>query len=152
MYWTVWEATMACGPGHRAGLHRAAVLDAAHTLVAEDGLDALTMRALARRLDVAPNALYSHVPGKTELVDALLDDRLALVERRAGRTRRTRSPRLGPDDLDLRECCWPGPTSCRATSRQGFARPTAVRLEVVLDALLARLGLPAGGRAPAAVR
>ena len=61
------------GPGQRAGLTRAAVLDTAHALLAEEGLDALTMRALARRLGVAPNALYSHVPGKTELVDALLE-------------------------------------------------------------------------------
>src|SRR5689334_25007745 len=63
------------GPGQRAGLTRAAVLDTAHALLAEEGLDALTMRALARRLGVAPNALYSHVPGQPELVDALLDDR-----------------------------------------------------------------------------
>ena len=81
------------GPGQRAGLTRAAVLDTAHALLAEDGLDALTMRALARRLGVAPNALYSHVPGKTELVDALLDDRLVARRGAATRMRRTRSRR-----------------------------------------------------------
>ena len=32
------------------------------------------MRALARRLDVAPNALYSHVADKTDLLDQLLDE------------------------------------------------------------------------------
>ena len=37
------------------------------------------MRAVADRLDVAPNALYSHVPSKTALVDAVLDDVLADV-------------------------------------------------------------------------
>jgi AcrR family transcriptional regulator len=55
------------------------VLHAARELLADEGLPALTMRALARRLGVAPNALYSHVAGKTELVDALLDDHLAAV-------------------------------------------------------------------------
>lgn len=38
------------------------------------------MRALARCLDVAPNALYSHVESKAALVDDVLDDVLAEVE------------------------------------------------------------------------
>ncbi len=37
------------------------------------------MRALAARLGVAPNALYSHVADKTELVDLVLDDVLGGV-------------------------------------------------------------------------
>lgn len=68
------------GPGERAGLTRDAVLTAARGLIAEVGLRGLTMRALARRLGVAPNALYGHVPGKDELVDALLDVHLAAVD------------------------------------------------------------------------
>jgi AcrR family transcriptional regulator len=149
MYWTVYSSTMARGPGHRAGLTRAAVLDAAHTLVAEDGLDALTMRALARRLDVAPNALYSHVPGKTELVDALLDDRLALVE----------APSADAPDAvaalsalmtSTYEVLLARPDLVpRYLARQGSRGPNAVRLGVVLDALLARLGLPAEAVPPA---
>jgi TetR/AcrR family tetracycline transcriptional repressor len=34
------------------------------------------MRRLARRLGVAPNALYSHVADRDDLVDAVLDDTL----------------------------------------------------------------------------
>jgi TetR/AcrR family transcriptional regulator, tetracycline repressor protein len=67
-------------PGQRAGLTRAAVLAAAHELVAEGGIEALSMRALADRLRVRPNALYSHVETKAALVDTLLDDVLAEVE------------------------------------------------------------------------
>jgi AcrR family transcriptional regulator len=37
------------------------------------------MRTLARRLGVAPNAVYSHVASKADLLDALLDDLLAEV-------------------------------------------------------------------------
>lgn len=74
------------GPGQRAGLTRPQVLAAARDLLAERGLAALTMRALAARLSVAPNALYSHVAGKEALVDDLLDDALG----------RVRAP---PDDL-----------------------------------------------------
>jgi TetR/AcrR family transcriptional regulator, tetracycline repressor protein len=67
-------------PGQRAGLSRDAVLAAARALLAEEGLDALTMRALAERLAVSPNALYSHVASKTDLIDDVLDDVLAEVE------------------------------------------------------------------------
>ena len=66
-------------PGQRAGLSRDRVLSAARTHLTEHGLPGLTMRALAARLGVAPNALYSHVPDKAALVEALLDDALAAV-------------------------------------------------------------------------
>lgn len=66
------------GPGQRAGLSRGLVLDAATDLIAERGT--VTMRAVAQRLGVAPNALYSHVADKTELVDGVLDRVLAQVE------------------------------------------------------------------------
>jgi TetR/AcrR family transcriptional regulator, tetracycline repressor protein len=56
------------------------VLAAARELLDERGLEALTMRALAERLDVAPNALYAHVASKTALIDGVLDDILAEVE------------------------------------------------------------------------
>ena len=65
--------------GQRAGLTRDAVLGAARAVLAAEGLDALTMRALARRLGVQPNTLYSHVKNKAALVEALLDDVLATV-------------------------------------------------------------------------
>ncbi|NDL57830.1 TetR/AcrR family transcriptional regulator [Phytoactinopolyspora mesophila] len=66
--------------GQRAGLTRQDVLTTAQQLISESGLDGLTMRSLARRLDVAPNALYSYVPNKTALIDGLLDEALATVD------------------------------------------------------------------------
>lgn len=66
-------------PGQRAGLTRGRVLATAADLLAEAGAQALTMRALAGRLGVSPNALYSHVASKQVLVDVLLDDALAAV-------------------------------------------------------------------------
>jgi TetR/AcrR family tetracycline transcriptional repressor len=68
------------GPGQRAGLTRTRVLDAASDLLAERGAAALTMRAVAERLGVAPNTIYSHVADKSELVDGVLDRVLAQVE------------------------------------------------------------------------
>jgi TetR/AcrR family tetracycline transcriptional repressor len=61
-------------PGQRAGLSRQAVVGAARAVL-DDG-SALTMRAVAGRLGVAPNALYSHVEGREGLLDAVLDDLL----------------------------------------------------------------------------
>lgn len=67
-------------PGQRAGLTHAQVLDAARVLLAERGIDAITMRGLAERLGVSPNALYSHVSSKTALIDEILDDALGAVD------------------------------------------------------------------------
>jgi AcrR family transcriptional regulator len=67
------------GPGQRAGLSREAVVGAARAALAERGYAGLTMRGLAARLEVAPNALYSHVGDKAELLDLVLDDVLAEV-------------------------------------------------------------------------
>lgn len=66
--------------GQRAGLNRDRVLDAARSIVSDGGLHALTMRALASRLGVQPNALYSHVASKDALLEDLLDDALAAVD------------------------------------------------------------------------
>ena len=67
------------GPGQRAGLDTDQVLAAARAVLREDGIDALSLRAVARRLGVAPNTLYSHVAGKDGLLDLVLDDVLGEV-------------------------------------------------------------------------
>lgn len=67
-------------PGQRAGLTHERVLAGARELLAEEGVDALSMRSVARRLQVSPNALYSHVESKLALVDEVLDDLLARVD------------------------------------------------------------------------
>jgi TetR/AcrR family tetracycline transcriptional repressor len=61
------------GPGQRARLSGDMVLGTARRLVADEGLDALTLRRLAARLSVAPNAVYSYFPDKSALLDALMD-------------------------------------------------------------------------------
>ena len=66
-------------PGERAGLALVEVLRQARHLLATEGLEAVTMRQLAARLGVAPNALYSHFADKSALIDGLLDALLAEV-------------------------------------------------------------------------
>jgi TetR/AcrR family transcriptional regulator, tetracycline repressor protein len=68
------------GAGQRAGLSREAVLTAARRIADDEGVDRLTMRRLAGELGVMPNALYTYVPDKEALLDALLDDLLAGID------------------------------------------------------------------------
>ena len=123
-------------PGHRAGLTHRRVLLAARELLEQEGLDAVSMRALARRLGVSPNALYSHVATKTALIDDVLDDVLADVE----------AP--DPDQADWQAGLRTMMTSTHAVllahadlvalylSRQGARGPNAQRLgEIMLELL-----------------
>jgi AcrR family transcriptional regulator len=133
--------TEARTPGQRAGLTREAVMAAARAALAEDGVDGLSMRRLARRLGVAPNALYSHVAGRDDLIDALLDDTLSEVRspdpsrgdwRRGIETmmRRTYDVLLAhPDLVPL------------YVARRGARGPVAVALGEQMLAMLARGGI-----------
>lgn len=64
-------------PKAEPGLSRQGVLDAGLRLVHRDGLDALTMRALAAEVDVRATSLYRYVRNKNELLAALADAELA---------------------------------------------------------------------------
>jgi AcrR family transcriptional regulator len=56
------------------------VVAEALTVIAEEGVQALTMRTLAARLGVVPGALYRHVRKKEQLQDLVLDGVLAEVD------------------------------------------------------------------------
>jgi TetR/AcrR family transcriptional regulator, tetracycline repressor protein len=57
----------------RGSLTREEIIKEALALLDEHGPGALSMRRLADRLGVAPNALYTYVRGKADLVDGLVD-------------------------------------------------------------------------------
>ena len=57
----------------RGSLSPEAIIDAAEAVAREQGLPALSMRAVAARLGAAPMALYNHFATKDQLLDALLD-------------------------------------------------------------------------------
>lgn len=65
------RATSRRGP--QPGLSVDEIVTAAVALADADGLDAVTMRRLARALGVAPMTIYTYVPGKAELLDLMLD-------------------------------------------------------------------------------
>ena len=57
----------------RGFLSRELIIKEALALLEEHGPGALSMRRLADRLGVAPTALYTHVRGKADLIDGLID-------------------------------------------------------------------------------
>ena len=57
----------------RGSLTREEIIKEALILLEQQGPGALSMRRLADRLGVAPNAFYSHVRGKADLIDGLID-------------------------------------------------------------------------------
>jgi len=72
-------------PEEQRGITRERLVEAALALINDEGLEALSMRALAERLDVKAASLYWHVRDRRELLDLLAESILEPV----GRSRRT---------------------------------------------------------------
>lgn len=61
----------------KATLNKASYVDAALDLIAESGVDKLSMRKVATRLGVSPMAMYKHFPAKEDLLTASFDTFIA---------------------------------------------------------------------------
>jgi AcrR family transcriptional regulator len=70
--------------GRPAQISRDEVLQASLAIADAEGLDAVTMQAVARRLGVTPMALYRHVASKADLLDALVEGLLTEFSLPAG--------------------------------------------------------------------
>jgi AcrR family transcriptional regulator len=68
-----WDAERSSGRGARAELNLAGIVDVAIVIADADGLSAVSMARVAKRLDFTPMALYRHVGSKQELL-ALMQD------------------------------------------------------------------------------
>jgi AcrR family transcriptional regulator len=77
---SLWFGFSPADDDRRPPLTRERVVAEALTLIAEDGVEALTMRTLAARLGVVPAALYRHVRNKEQLHDLVLNGVLAEVD------------------------------------------------------------------------
>jgi len=75
------EAPRRKGPARSVTV--AQVVDAALALADEQGLAALTMRAVAERVGISTMSVYTYVPGKPELLDLMVDALYARMERGA---------------------------------------------------------------------
>ena len=91
----LWRASTAAAAAPRRGPRPKVsiddVVDAGIEVADADGLDALSMRGLAERLGIGAMTLYTHVPGRDELVVLMTDQALGRTERPAH-----------PDDLRRR--------------------------------------------------
>ncbi|MFJ1733844.1 TetR/AcrR family transcriptional regulator [Streptomyces sp. NPDC088254] len=63
----------------KAPLSRDAVVRTGLEILDRDGLDALTMRSVAKALDTGPASLYVYVANRDDLMAAMLDEALASV-------------------------------------------------------------------------
>lgn len=67
------------------------VVAAAIELADAEGMEAVTIRAVATRLGISPMSVYTHVPGKAELLDLMLDGLYLAMPRPPWRSRRWRT-------------------------------------------------------------
>src|SRR5947209_9145110 len=65
--------------GPRRALTEEEILDAALTLLDHGGPDAASIRGIAARVGIAPNAVYTYFPGKAAVLRALVDRLLGEV-------------------------------------------------------------------------
>src|SRR6266567_1484064 len=118
---SLWFNTPMNDQDRRPPLTRQRVVAEALTVIAQDGVQALTMRTLAARLGVVPGALYHHVRNKEQLHDLVLDAVLAEVDA----TSTPPSPGPSSSSCSPIGCgrCWrtiPGlPRSSRPATRSG---------------------------------
>jgi AcrR family transcriptional regulator len=68
-----WSSARARPSASRVPLTREAIVGAAMGVLDAEGLDAVSMRAVADRLGTGPASLYAHVSGKDELLAMMLD-------------------------------------------------------------------------------
>ena len=62
-------------PSEKRHAHtRQAIIDAARVILLKDGIDALSMRTLAEKVDYSPAALYKYFDSKEKILDALRDE------------------------------------------------------------------------------
>jgi AcrR family transcriptional regulator len=91
-------------PGPRRALTEDDILDAALNLLDEGGADAASVRGIAARVGVAPNAVYTYFPGKAAVVQALVERLLGDVDHDAVADRsRPWRERVEALALELRE-------------------------------------------------
>lgn len=86
----------AAPPSARVPLDRDRIVEAAIGFIDEEGLPGLTMRRLGERLGVEAMSLYRYVPGKEDLLDAVVASLVASMEQDA---EVLRTPRDGWQDF-----------------------------------------------------
>ncbi len=129
-------------PGPRRALTEDEILDAALSLLDDGGPDAASVRGIAARVGVAPNAVYTYFPDKAAVVKALVERLLGGVDHDvfADRSRPWRE-RVEALALDLRAHLSTHPGAVGLMIGGPMDGPHALALNERLLELLADAGL-----------
>lgn len=76
----LWDPPQPSGRGRRARLTLDDVIGAGTAIADGEGLEGLSMRKVAARLGVGAMSLYTYVPGRTELLDLMIDRAFAELD------------------------------------------------------------------------
>jgi AcrR family transcriptional regulator len=134
-------------------ISREHVLDAALALADEHGVDALSMRRVAKQVGVEAMSLYGHVKNKEDLLDGLVDRVWAEIDYPEGEWRTAMRERARSTRATLRRHPWaiglmearshPGPNNIREHEKMlrclrqgGFSVAHSARASSVLDAYM----------------
>ncbi|MGW4486799.1 TetR/AcrR family transcriptional regulator [Amycolatopsis sp. NPDC004368] len=143
LLWRKDVAPRAGGPGPKPGLSVDAIVAAAVELADESGMDALSMRAVGERLGRTAMALYTYVPGKSELVDLMYDSTLGEL-----RDDHDLSGGWRPAVVALARELWEfhlrHPWVLQVSHARPVLGPGEFRLQQVVLQVLFATGLPAG--------
>lgn len=77
----LWDPPAESSRGPKAALSQSRVVEAAMKVADAEGVEALTMRRVAETLGSTAMSLYRHVPGKSELLDLMVDAAWGETER-----------------------------------------------------------------------
>lgn len=129
-------------PGPRRSLTAGELLAAARALLAERGAAGVSVRGIAGRVGVAPNAVYTYFPDKVAVLAALVDDTLGRADRDvlADPARHWRD-RVTGFALDLREHLRADPGLVELMGRVPPTGPNALAIGELLLTALADAGL-----------
>jgi TetR/AcrR family tetracycline transcriptional repressor len=132
------------GPRRRSrrALGHDEILDAALDLLDEGGIEATSVRGIAAKVGVAPNAVYTYYPDKAAVLAALSDRILGDVDHDvfADRAQPWRA-RLESVALELRQRLSAHPSAVPLMIRAAMDGPHALALQEQLRALFVDVGL-----------
>lgn len=138
-------------PGPRRALTEKEILEAALNLLDEGGMKAASIRGIAARVGVAPNAVYTYFPDKAAVVQAIVEHLLGQVDHAVFADREVPwRQRIEALALELRERLTAHPGAVNLMIGGPMNGPHALALNERLMGILVGTGLTPGDAAKAA--
>ena len=138
-------------PGPRRTLSEQAILDAALALLAELGAERVTIRGLAARVGIAPNAVYTYFPDKAAVLHGLTEQLLGRVhDTQSGESSLPWRDRIHALAHDLRTDLLAHPGSVHLLLGDSMDGPNARAIGTAMLAILADADLDPNAAAHAA--